>query len=98
MNLFDGGPRSTVAFRVGGLGPIAMERRSMPDPHVQELVARNAAVTKPWVKAVASSHLWVADLPDGLGAGTHTLTETATDTGEAGPISQESPCSRTACT
>ena len=31
------------------------------------------------MKPVASSHLWVADLPDDLGPGTWTLTVTARD-------------------
>jgi len=56
-----------------------MTRRALPDPHVEELFARHADAIKPWVEPVASSHLWVADLPDDLAPGTWTLTVEAVD-------------------
>ena len=74
VNLFDGGPRSEVVMRVGGGPEIPLARTRMPDPFVRELFLRNPDVTKPWVKAVPSSHVFVADLPDDLAPGTHTLT------------------------
>ena len=76
-NVFDGGPKTTVTMRVGGGDPVAMTRKSVPDPFVEELFARNEAVKKPWVKAEISSHMWVARLPAALPSGTHRLTVTA---------------------
>jgi hypothetical protein len=79
VNLFDGGPRSKVEFRIGPHGPYAMERRSRIDPAVAELFARHADTTKPRVNAEPSSHIFVADLPDELGPGTYTVTVRAID-------------------
>ena len=76
-NVFDGGPRTEVALQVGAAAPVAMTRRAMPDPFVQELYARNEALKKPWVKAEVSSHIWVARLPP-IGPGTHAATVSAT--------------------
>jgi hypothetical protein len=79
VNLFDGGPRSTVELSVGEGAPIAMERVSRVDPSTAELFLRNAATVKSWVEAQPSSHLFVADLPDDLGPGTYTVTARAVD-------------------
>ncbi|KMO13424.1 calcineurin-like phosphoesterase C-terminal domain-containing protein, partial [Methylobacterium platani] len=79
VNLFDGGPRSRVAFRIGDRAPVAMTRVRRPDPFVAALYARNAATKKSWVKAEPCSHLFVARLPRDLAAGTHRLTVEATD-------------------
>jgi hypothetical protein len=79
VNLFDGGPRSTVELSVGGRDPIPMDRVFRVDPATDELVRRNAATVKPWVEAKPSSHLFVADLPDDLGPGTYTVTVRAVD-------------------
>jgi 3',5'-cyclic AMP phosphodiesterase CpdA len=74
VNVFDGGPRTRVQFRVGDGGPVAMTRRRRPDPFVAELYARYADTKKPWVKAEPSSHLWVARLPATIGPGAHRIT------------------------
>ncbi len=79
VNLFDGGPRSSVELSVGDRAPIVMERVRRVDPSTAELFARNAATVKSWVEAQPSSHLFVADLPDDLGPGTHTVTVRAVD-------------------
>jgi hypothetical protein len=80
VNLFDGGPRSTVAFTVGDAGNSSpMQRVERIDPFVQEVYARNLATKKPWVEAGRSSHLWQARLPETLPAGTHRIRVQATD-------------------
>jgi hypothetical protein len=79
VNLFDGGPRSSVDLLVPGRPPQRLERRMQPDPFVTELFHRNRDVVKPWVDAAPSSHVFVGDLPDDLSAGTYTLTVRATD-------------------
>jgi len=79
VNFFDGGPRTTVDYRVGGRAPIKMERVVRPDPFVEEVFARNEATKKPWVKAEPSSHIWTARLPHDLEAGTHCIAVTVID-------------------
>jgi len=79
VNLFDGGPRSTVEMSIGGRHAIAMTRVRRPDPTTLELFERYKATIKPWAKADPSSHLFVADLPDDLGPGTYTLSVRAVD-------------------
>jgi hypothetical protein len=79
VNLFDGGPRSTVELAVGDGGYAALERVAKPDPYMIELYARHADTVKPWLSALPSSHLWEGALPAGLAAGTHVVTVRATD-------------------
>jgi hypothetical protein len=73
VDVFDGGPETTVAFSVAERPAVSMQRQSMIDPWQNELFLRNPEVTKSWVSAVPSSHVWVGDLPDDLAAGTYTL-------------------------
>ena len=79
VNLFDGGPKSKVEFRIGDKPAVEMEPRATIDPYVNELFMRNGDTRKPWVKAIPSSHIYVAGLPDDLEPGTYTLTVKATD-------------------
>jgi hypothetical protein len=73
VNVFDGGPRTSVEYRIGARAPVRMERERRLDPFVKEVFARNQASKKPWVKAELCSHLWVARLPADLEAGTHCI-------------------------
>jgi hypothetical protein len=79
VNFFDGGPRTRVTCEIGRRAPIAMSRVLRPDPFLQEEYARNEATKKPWVKAEASSHVFVARLPPDLAVGTHTIRVRAVD-------------------
>ncbi len=79
VNFFDGGPRTSVEYHIGGRAPIKMERVVRPDPFVEEVFARNEATKKPWVKAEPSSHIWSARLPGDLEAGTHCIAVRAVD-------------------
>ena len=47
-----------------------MKHVSRPDPFVREIYARNRLLTKPWVKAERSSHIWTGRLPADLPPGT----------------------------
>ena len=73
VNVFDGGPKTTVVYKIGTSVPIPMKRETRPDPFVQEIFARNRETVKPWVKAEPSSHIWVARLPASLEAGAHAI-------------------------
>ena len=79
VNLFDGGPRSKVRFQVDDGAWADMRRVTTIDPSYLEWAERHATVIKPWVPPSPSTHLWVADLPDGLGPGTHLVSVAATD-------------------
>jgi 3',5'-cyclic AMP phosphodiesterase CpdA len=82
-NVFDGGPNTQVVMRIGERAPIVMQRKTGPDPFVEELFARNRAVTKPWVKAEISSHIWTARLPADLAIGAHrVVVEAKTEYGD----------------
>ena len=79
VNLFDGGPKSSVRFRIDD-GPAApMQRVDRSDPFIIELFARNTDSKKSWVEAQPSSHLYEADLPDDLAVGAHTVSVEAVD-------------------
>jgi hypothetical protein len=79
VNVFDGGPRTTVEYRIGERAPVRMERQRRPDPFVKEVFARNRATKKSWVKAEPCSHLWVAPLPADLETGVHCIKVRALD-------------------
>ncbi len=79
VNVFDGGPRTRVEYRIGKREPVEMIREVRPDPFVEEVFARNQATKKPWVKAEPCSHIWVARLPADLQPGTHCIKVRATD-------------------
>ena len=79
VNLFDGGPRSSLTMTVDGEGPIKMAKASRPDPFVVQLYGRYPNTIKRWVKAEMCSHIWQAALPAGLPPGTYALNIAATD-------------------
>jgi hypothetical protein len=73
VNVFDGGPRTTVEYRIGEFRPVTMQRETRPDPFVQEVFARNQTTKKPWAEVEPCSHIWTARLPANLEAGTHCI-------------------------
>ncbi len=79
VNLYDGGPRSTVTLAVNGGETLAMAQVARTDPFVEETYARNVATKKPWVSPVRSTHIWELGLPESLGAGVHRLEVRASD-------------------
>jgi len=82
-DVFDGGPKTKVAMRIGDRGPIEMTRQARPDPFVEEVFARNEATKKSWVKAEISSHVWTARLPADLAVGAHrVIVEAITEYGD----------------
>ncbi len=80
VNLFDGGPKSSLSMTIGRDGKaIPMQRVLRRDPFVDEVYARNVATKKPWVNSDRSTHIWQGMLPADLPAGTHRLTVSGTD-------------------
>jgi hypothetical protein len=79
VNFFDGGPKTSLEYRIGKRDAVRMERVARPDPFVEEEFARNEETKKPWVKAEPCSHLWAARLPADLEPGTHCVAVHAVD-------------------
>ncbi len=79
VNIFDGGPRTSVAFTLAGSKPMPMRRVSRPDPFIVQVYKRHAPTIKKWVTPQPSSHLWEAPLPLGLRPGTYALRVLAKD-------------------
>ena len=80
VNVFDGGPRTRVSYAIGGRPVrVPMQRQAICDPFVAQLFARSAAMQKPWVQAVPSSHVWTAGLPCDLAMGAHRIEVRAVD-------------------
>ena len=79
VNLFDGGPKSVVEYKVGDGEYLPMTRTIRPDPFMVELYHRYADQKKSFVEAIPSTHIFEADLVDDLAAGTHTVTVRAVD-------------------
>jgi len=79
VNLFDGGPKSVVEFSIENGEFLPMRRVSRADPYILEVFARNRNTKKSWVEATPSSHIFSADLPDDIKAGTYGVTVRARD-------------------
>jgi len=73
VNVFDGGPRTTVEYRIDEFEPVRMKPERRTDPFVREVFARNAATKKPWANAELCSHIWTSRLPANLAIGTHCI-------------------------
>jgi C terminal of Calcineurin-like phosphoesterase/Calcineurin-like phosphoesterase len=81
VNVFDGGPRTGVTCEIAGrrAGSVTLQRAAMPDPLTVRLFADHAAACKSWVRAVESTHIWKAPVPDTLEPGTYRITARARD-------------------
>ncbi len=86
VNVFDGGPRTTVTCRIveaaeGGRATdctVALSRIAITDVAVEEIYTRYRNQMKAWVEPALSSHLWQAPLPD-LPPGTYKATVAVVD-------------------
>jgi hypothetical protein len=79
-NVFDGGPKTKVAYELANCGErIWMQRTNMCDPFIVDVYARYADTLKSWMEPVPCSHIWKARLPAGLKAGAHRLIVRAWD-------------------
>jgi hypothetical protein len=74
-DVFDGGPQTRVAYAIegSGLAPVEMVRTRVADPFIVESFARDAHLSKPWVKPAVSSHIWTSPLDRRLADGTHRI-------------------------
>ncbi len=77
VNVFDGGPKTTVKYRIGDRDPVTMERTIQTDPFMERLYQRVEGTDDAVSAPEPSSHLWTAPLPDDLAPGAHTVTVTS---------------------
>lgn len=78
VNLFDGGPKSSVSFRIDDGEFIKMPRVQARSPAFLELLNRNDDSMKSWVQPYPSTHVWSARLPK-LAAGVYRFEAHAID-------------------
>lgn len=74
VNVFDGGPNTTVQYRIGDRDPVSMERTIEKDPFMERLYRRLKGTDEAIAQPEPSSHLWKSPLPSSLGPGAHTVT------------------------
>lgn len=81
VNVFDGGPSTRVSYSIAGVTtePCLMRRLASPDPYVARVFADYAALQKPWMRPLPSSHVWRAPLPTALRPGAYRLSVHAED-------------------
>ena len=79
VNLFDGGPKSRVEYRIGDRAPVPMTRSRRVDPLLARLSLRTADRFVMWTRPQPSEHIWAAPLPRDLEPGIHRLSVRALD-------------------
>ncbi len=79
VNLFDGGPRSEVSYKINDGEFQPLKRVLREDPYIVEQFNRHLETRKSWVEARPSTHLFEADLDDSIDIGSHTVTVRAKD-------------------
>ncbi len=81
VNVFDGGPRTTVRCRIVGnnrstgstVHRLELARRKIADPFTVESYCRHRAEIKSWVEPSLSSHIWQAQVPPDLAPGSYRI-------------------------
>lgn len=63
VNVFDGGPRTRVSFRIGGSDWRPMHLERLRDPMVCRML-QGQTPRKSWVEPTLSSHIWIAPLAE----------------------------------
>lgn len=79
VNVFDGGARSQVKYRINGAPAIAMQHSAMQDPFFVALNQTHHASYKSFVRPGISDHIWSAPMPKNLPPGMHIITVETTD-------------------
>ena len=79
VNLFNGGPKSKVRYRVEDGEYKPLKRVLRKDPYMLEQYARHDDSKKTWVEATLSTHIFEADLDANLAPGIHAITIQAED-------------------
>ena len=79
VNLFNGGPKSKVRYRIADGEYQPLTRVLRQDPYMLEQYARHGDSKKTWVEATLSTHIFEADLDASLAPGVHAITVQAED-------------------
>jgi len=78
VNVFAGNPDDVVEYQLDDRPAVRMNNRLMEDPLVVEFFNAYKEIDQ-WVKPTNSSHMWTADLPLDIQAGSHILKVRTTD-------------------
>lgn len=62
VDVFDGGPRTSVVCELPGGTCVSLARTPRTDPYIVDSYADHKPLLKPWVVASPSSHIWTASL------------------------------------
>jgi hypothetical protein len=79
VNLFDGGPKSRVAYRIGERPPVTMTPSRRIDNRFVKTALRVTDRNVFWTRRQDSTHIWAAPLPRDLAPGIHRLSVRAVD-------------------
>ncbi len=79
VNVFDGGERHQVEFRLNDSDFQPMQHTLRADPFMEDRYLRYLGTDGEVSTPNPSSHIWVADLPESLEPGVHTVTVRSTD-------------------
>lgn len=79
VNVFDGGERHEVEYRVKDSDFKAMQHTLRTDPFMEDRYFRLLGTEDEVATPNPSSHIWVAELPKNLKAGVHSVTVRSTD-------------------
>jgi 3',5'-cyclic AMP phosphodiesterase CpdA len=79
VNIYDGGIRSVVEYRLNDQPFRPMERVVRDDPFFDQLADQYEGMFKDWVSPTPSTHIWAVPMPTDLLPGAHTITVRTTD-------------------
>lgn len=79
VNVYDGGLRSVVDYRIDGQPFQPMDLIIRNDPLFARLANQYPALFRGWIAPTPSTHIWTAPLPADLPPGVHTVTVRTTD-------------------
>ena len=74
VDVFDGGPNTSVTCQLAGVGTFELQRSAIEDPFIVDSFERYKPALKPWVEPVRSSHVWTVAIPTSVSAGTYEMT------------------------
>jgi hypothetical protein len=79
VNFFNGNDSSDVVCQVDNDEPVRMTMTTMIDPFAAHLLHDYPDLYDEWIECGLTRHMWITDLPNGLGTGVHKIEVSATD-------------------
>lgn len=73
VNVFNGGEKSVVEYRIDNGEYKSLERQIRTDPYFVSLLSTHKDKYPDWIESHISNHIWTGNFPDGLEPGVHSL-------------------------